>query len=113
MISSDFPETADRRFVLWKTLLAFFFLSKSQKHEASLVYSRYMTMTIVFTCVLTFPKPLCNNVLQPSPLCLKGCNTVSHSGLAYIKTWKRMFYSLIITHSGFQPCRNVQGILLC
>ena len=42
------------------------------------------------------PDP-CINVLQPSPLRGSGCNTLSHSGLANVNTWKRIFYPLIDT----------------
>ena len=47
--------------------------------------------------ILTFAKPSCDNVLQPSPLRGSDCNTLSHSGLANVNIWKRMFYPLIIT----------------
>ena len=46
--------------------------------------------------ILTFAKPSCDNVLQPSPLRGSGCNTLSHSGLANLNIRKRMFYPLII-----------------
>ena len=45
--------------------------------------------------ILTFAKPSCDNVLQPSPLRGSGSNTVSHSGLANVNIRKRMFYPLI------------------
>ena len=43
---------------------------------------------ITFYSVLTFPKPPCDNVLQPKP-------PLSHKGLANVNTRKRMFYPLI------------------
>ena len=55
---------------------------------------RYITMNILFH-ILTFAKPECDNVLQPSPLRGSGCNTWSHSGLANVNIRKRMFYPLI------------------
>ena len=45
--------------------------------------------------MLTFAKPSCDNVLQPSLLRGSGSNTVSHSGLANVNIRKRMFYPLI------------------
>ena len=50
-----------------------------------------------FFSVLTFTKPSCDNVLQPSLLCGSGCNTLSHSALANINNKKRVFYPLSIT----------------
>ena len=47
-----------------------------------------------FISILTFAKPLCDNVLQPSPLFGLGCNTLSHSDFANVIIWKRMFYPL-------------------
>ena len=46
-----------------------------------------------FFSVLTFVKPLCDNVLQPKPGRGECCNT-SNKGLANVNTciWKRMFY---------------------
>ena len=46
--------------------------------------------------ILTFAKPSCDNVLQPSPLRGSGCNTLSHWGLANVNIRKKMFYPLII-----------------
>ena len=48
-----------------------------------------------FLRILTFAKPECDNVLQPSPLRGSSCNTLSHSGLANVNIRKRMFYPLI------------------
>ena len=49
-----------------------------------------------FFRILTFAKPSCDNVLQPSPLRGSGCNTLSHSVLANVNIRKRVFYPLII-----------------
>ena len=49
----------------------------------------------IFFSILTFAKPSCDNVLQPSLLCGLGYNRLSHSGLANINTWKRMFILLV------------------
>ena len=47
--------------------------------------------------ILTFSKPSCDNVLQPSPLRDSGCNTLSHSGLANVNTrGKECFIFFII-----------------
>ena len=54
---------------------------------------------ITFFSILTFAKPSCDNVLQPSPLPNPGCKTLSHSSLANVNTRKRMFYSSIILSS--------------
>ena len=63
-----------------------------------------------FSCVLTFAQALVNNTLQPSPLCGSGCNTLSHSGLANIKTQKGMFYPLIINN---QPTLRNSNKITC
>ena len=62
----------------------------------------YNNDDITFCSVLTFAMPLCDNVLQPSPLCGSGCNlslpgsgcNTSHTGLANVNIRKRMFYPL-------------------
>ena len=46
----------------------------------------------ILFCILTFAKPEYDNVLQPEPRSVEGCNTLSHEGLAHIKIWKRMLY---------------------
>ena len=55
----------------------------------------YNNDDITFFSVLTFIKPLCDNVLEPLPLRGSGCNTLCHLGFANVNTWKRMFYPLI------------------
>ena len=74
-----------------------------------------------FFSVLAFAMPSCDNVLQPSPLCGSGCNTLSHKGLANVNTPKRMFYPLIMSHvsslcAGIvetQQFRYVHSFFLC
>ena len=56
-----------------------------------------LTDSEAFFSVLTFAKPECD-VLQPSLLRGSGCNTLSHTGLANVNTWKRMCYPLIDIH---------------
>ena len=56
-----------------------------QVKMASLSAMEDITMTIyILFRVLTFAKPNCDNVLQPSPLRGSGCNTLSHSGLVNV-----------------------------
>ena len=43
-----------------------------------------------FFSVLTFAKPECDNVLQPSG---EDCNTLSHSGLTNVNTEKKVLSS--------------------
>ena len=57
---------------------------------------------------LTFAKPECDNVLQPSPLHVSGCNTLSYSDLANVNIRKRMFYSLSKTCLK-RPLKNRQN----
>ena len=47
---------------------------------------------ITFFSILTFTKPMCDNVLQPSPLHGWACNTLSHLALANVITRKRIVY---------------------
>ena len=42
--------------------------------------------------VLTFAKPVCDNVLQSDPRSIEGCNTLIHEGFASVNTWKRLLY---------------------
>ena len=65
--------------------------------QMCLTLRRYITVTIKHSFLVFYrlPKPSCNNILQPSPLHGSGFNTLSHSGLANVKTRKRMFYPLI------------------
>ena len=49
---------------------------------------------ITFFSVITFSKPLCDNVLQRSQLRGSGCNTLSHSRLIYGKEC----FILLLTH---------------
>ena len=44
--------------------------------------------------IITFAKPSYDNKLQPLPLRDSGCNTLSHSGLAYVNLRNKMFYPL-------------------
>ena len=53
---------------------------------------------ITFFSVLTFAKLERDYVLQPSKLCGLDCITLSHTGLANVKTRKIMFYPLNIFH---------------
>ena len=55
-----------------------------------------------FFSVLTFAKPSCDNVLQPSPLLGSGCNTLSHKGLANVNIWKRMLSRIYTTSKSFK-----------
>ena len=52
----------------------------------------------------------CDNVLQPSSLRGSGCNTLSHSGLANVKTQKIMFYSL---NDIWKKTHLDKGLTLC
>ena len=47
-----------------------------------------------FFSILTFAKPSCDNVLQPTLLRVSACNSLSHSGLATVNIRKRIFYPL-------------------
>ena len=42
--------------------------------------------------VSTFAKPECDNVLQPDPRSVEGCNTLINEGFANFDTRKRMLY---------------------
>ena len=44
-----------------------------------------------------FAKPECDNVLQPEPEKGEGCNTLSHEGLANMKSEKNVMSSLFYT----------------
>ena len=55
----------------------------------------YKNDDITFFSVFMFAKPSFDNMLQSSPLCSKGCNTLSHSGLTSVNTQKRMIYPFI------------------
>ena len=47
-----------------------------------------------FFSILTFAKPECDNVLQPSTLRGSGCYILSHTGLANVNKREKMFYPL-------------------
>ena len=49
--------------------------------------------------VLTFAKPECHNVLQPSLIRGSGCNTLSHSGLANVNIRKGKLYTFLSSTS--------------
>ena len=91
------------RLIVNQSLTAGFIHINTRQQRASLPFKPdvlerkvYNDDDITFFSALRFAKPECDNVLQPSPLCGSGCNTLSHSGLANANTWKRMFYPLNI-----------------
>ena len=87
------------RLIVDQSLAAGFIPINTRQQRASLPFKPGVRERKVYNnddktlfSVLTSAKPLCKNVLQPSPLRGYGCNTLSHSGLANANIGKRMFY---------------------
>ena len=87
------------RLIIDQSLAVGFIPINTRKQRASLPFASsvlerkvYNNDNITFFSVFVFTKPLCDNVLQLSPLPGSRCNKLSHSGLANVYTQKRMFY---------------------
>ena len=90
------------RLMVDQSLAVGFIPIKTWQQKASLQFKPsvlesklYKNHDKIFFFILTFAKPLCDNVLQPSPLCGSGCNT-SYSGLANVNIRKKKCFILLL-----------------
>ena len=83
------------RLLIEQSLAAGFIPINTRQERTSLPFKHgvlekkvYNNDNITFFSILTFTKPMCDHVLQPSALHGLACNTLSHLALANVITQK-------------------------